>query len=136
MGRLSSTSQERYNRLVGVGATADGESARSLFPRSLAPTVIKVGDPMRPLDELAEAVMEGDPEGRRANRVLRKRQQAKLSFDELGRPLLYGKACCFSAMQVLDRQLDRLHLPYPWKCAECGTLFVIEMRVREERRHA
>jgi hypothetical protein len=135
VAKLTATSQHRYNRLMGIGQARE-ERAPSLLPQALAPTIVKVGDPLQPLEDLAEAIMEGDPEGRKANRRLRQRNTAKVSFDEQGRALLYGKACCFQAMLVLNRQLDRLQLPYPWTCAECGTLFVIEMRVREVRRHA
>jgi hypothetical protein len=134
MSRLSASSQQRYNEIMGIGGQREAGPG-GLFPRALGPTIVKVRDPMEPFEELAEQIMEGDPEGRKANRRLRKRQHQRVSTDEHGNGLLYGKRCCFEAVQVLNKELERLHLPWPFVCGQCGTVYSIEMRTREERRH-
>lgn len=134
MSRMTPSSQSAYDAMMGRDRPRE-KDAYGTLPRSIAPTIVKVADPIEPFEELAEQLMEAEPEGRKANRMLRKRQHERVSRDETGKLLLYGKACCGDAVMTLNRELDRLQLPYHFKCGKCGTLFVIEMRTREERRH-
>jgi hypothetical protein len=132
---LTAASQVALRRILAPsGGTRPAASERP-GPQAAAPTLIKVEDPLEDVDAIVARQMDGDPVGRRANRVLRRRGGAK----QVGRlpdgtPTLDGRECCARLAADINRCLHRLTMPAEYRC-ECGTVWRVENRVREERRH-
>lgn len=132
VSRLTLGTKRTYDRLMGV--TREGSQDNGYQPRAMSPTLVKLSDPLEETEAIVEQLMEADPEGRKINRILRRRRNHRTTFNRDGEALVFGRRCCAVLAQKLDRQLHRLHLPARFTC-ECGTVYSVEMRTREERRH-
>jgi len=109
------------------------ESAADKLPKSSSPTLVKVRDPVEDVEAVVELEMESNHYGRKANRLLRKRG-SMIGVDEEGRPTLDGRRCCLQLALSIDRKLHRIKMPAEFTC-DCGTVWRVESRVREERHH-
>lgn len=129
--RLTGPSARLYQEFLGTGG---GNSQVRDLPNAVGPTLVKVEDPLVDLDRVVELLDEGTHHGRIANSWLRRRSNRRLSRTANGDAALEGRPCCMTLARQIDRELFRIELPKDYRCDSCGTLWRVEIRVREDRR--
>lgn len=131
MARLSASSERLYRRFLG---DLDTDTTGQDSPKAAGPTLVKVEDPMVPVDQVVELLDEGTKYGRIANAWLRRNGQRRLAQDPTGQVALEGRTCCMALARRIDRDLHRIRPPADFRCDGCGALWRVEIRVREDRR--
>jgi hypothetical protein len=140
---LGPSSTRRLNEMLGVPSEQD---VKRRPPQSMGPTLIIVSEPMRVAEDVVKNLY--DPEGAGKpppngwlQRQRRRGLLAGAGVEDAGARLskpqaeINGRACCMVLIGQLDRQLAMLQLPSTHTCSTCGTVYRIEMRVREARDH-
>lgn len=111
----------------------DDEEDRGLEPpKAAGPTIVLVEDPHRDAQTVSDSLDEFLL-GPKPNRWLQRYSKRGLQRTEEG-PVIEGRRCCVQLALRLNRRLHVLRLPSTHTC-ECGAVWRVEMRVREERRH-
>ena len=117
-----------------VAQSHAGVADRGL-PLSMGPTMVKLHDPVEDVEDVVRLLDEATPEGRRRNRWLQRRDRSGTIVDAKGRPTVDGRACCSALARSIDRSLHYMRPGVTMVCPGCKTTWVIQILVREERRH-
>lgn len=118
---LSHGSINMLHRLMGGDRTS---SEKALAAPMLETRLVLVGSIEEEAVEAAVAAYEevlGDRQGRRANRLLRRRRYEGVGFDEQGREVLHGRRCCWEHSQDVQRNMHRLVVGQSYLCPDCGS---------------
>jgi hypothetical protein len=125
MSRLTAPSERLYSEFLMGPTFRETPEVRHV------PTLVKIEDPMLPVDQVVELLDEATKHGRIANSWLRRRAHRRLALTQGGDVALEGRACCMRLSRQIDRQLGHFPIPKEFRCEECGALWRVEMRVRE-----
>jgi len=135
--RLSPSSKAALESLGGPSVERGSYERDGGLPRAAGPTVVKIKDPLQDVEKALETLDE--VRGKRPPSTwLQRNRGGGVGADMARVPVFEGRRCCLATIQAFERTLHtHTVLPTPeFQCEGCGSTYRVEMRVREERRHA
>ena len=127
------SSSHRYIDMM----TGRAEQLQRARPQALSagPTFVKISDALEDAEDIVAELDAATPEGRRRNRHLSRRRAAGIGRSPDGTLTYNGRACCLTLARKLDPHLHTLPIPSQHTCPACGTVWELQITVREERPH-